>query len=120
MSDVKPEPIFVDGIFIKDIPDTAPEYILADYSINIDKFKAWLDLHSGKAVRGWLNITVKKSQAGKKYAQLNTYRPQESTSDAPQSPSQAENTENRFQFNKTEELPVIQQNEDVNVEDIPF
>lgn len=111
MSDAK-TPIFVDGMFIKDIPDTAPDYILGSYSIKTDAFKKFLDANEKYAVKGWLNITIKKSTKGSRYAQLDTY--------AYDKAQEAEHTAPHPEI--AEDLPTIQQDtkDDVNVEDIPF
>ena len=66
---------FVDGLFIKDRTDRTPDFVLASYSINIANFRKWLEENEQHAVKGWLNIDIKKSQTGKKYAELNTYKP---------------------------------------------
>lgn len=105
---------FVDGIFIKDIPDTAPDYILGNYSINIPKFKKWLDDNEQHAVKGWLNITVKKSSKGNKYAVLDTYM-SEKNKEAYEKFKQVGRN-----LRQQEELPTIQQGEDIDVSDIPF
>jgi hypothetical protein len=120
---------FVDGLFIKDIPDSAPAWILGSYSININKFKAWLDSVENQAVKGWINITIKKSQKGSRYAELDTYKP---SSDAPQASSGYEKAKALSDSLKPQELPVVDVNDDMppieafndepplNVEDISF
>jgi hypothetical protein len=89
MSEFNTPKNFVEGLFIKDRTDRTPDWILASYSINISKFKAWLDAQEQHAVRGWLNIDIKKSkETGKKYAELNTYQPQNPSLDSAQAPQQ--------------------------------
>ena len=99
---------FVDGLFIKDRNEKTPDFILASYSINVSKFGKWLSDNAPLAYKGWLNIDIKKSQAGIKYAELNTYKP---SPEAQNQPVTNEIPDTRFQFNKKEELPVIQQNQ---------
>lgn len=117
---------FVDGLFIKDRTDRTPDFVLASYSLNISKFKQWLSDNEHHAVKGWLNIDIKKSQNGNKYAELNSYKPQNVTPEAQNPAHTNENNQpdTRFRFNRNEsELPVIQQGDPTPeelAEDIPF
>lgn len=91
---------FVDGLLIKDRTERTPDFILASYSINTSQFKQWLADNEQHAVKGWLNIDIKKSQIGNKYAELNTYKPQNVS---PHSQNQTVSNENtqpdtRFRF----------------------
>ena len=65
---------FVNGLFIKYRADWTLDFVSASYSIN--KFKQWLSENEHHAVKGWLNIDIKKSQNGSKYAELNSYKAQ--------------------------------------------
>lgn len=72
----KPEPIFVDGLFF-DLPrENAPEFVKGSVSIQMDKLVAWAEQQKEhKSERGWLRVDLKKSQQGKYYFQLDTWKP---------------------------------------------
>ncbi len=63
--------IFIDGMRISKPNEKAPEFIKLNISIKVDDFIAFAKQH---AVKGWLNIDVKKSQKGVLYSALNTYQ----------------------------------------------
>ncbi len=67
MSDI----IFCDGLIVKR-RENAPEFVVSNLSINVDKFKVFLDEHRSE---GWVNIDIKISRGGKMYASLDQWRP---------------------------------------------
>ena len=80
--------VFAQGLIAKR-RETAPEFVTCSLSVKVDEFKEFLDTHADK---GWVNLNVKKSQGGKYYAELDTWKPNaQASQDAPQaSPAQAE------------------------------
>jgi len=66
--------IFVDGLIAKR-NDRAPDFVLCSLSFKVDEIKAWLDTHNKN---GWVNVSVKRGQSGKVYAELDTWEPQNS------------------------------------------
>ena len=80
--------VFAQGLIAKR-RETAPEFVTCSLSVKVDEFKEFLDAHADK---GWVNLNVKKSQGGKYYAELDTWKPNaQASQDAPQdSPAQAE------------------------------
>lgn len=76
--------IFTDGIYLNRVSDQAPEYIKANISINIDKAIAWLDSMRNHADdKGFIKITGKESQAGKRYFELDTWKPTTQPANSP-------------------------------------
>ncbi len=65
------EKVFVDGLICKR-HEKAPEYVLVNLSVKASEFTNWL---AQNQVNGWVNIAVKRSQAGKLYAELDTFTP---------------------------------------------
>lgn len=72
------EKVFTEGYYPKKVADTAPAYIVGDVSIHIETFTKFLEKVKGYAdEKGYIRLTIKDSQAGKRYAELNTWRPSE-------------------------------------------
>ncbi len=63
--------VFVDGLICKR-HEKAPEYVLVNLSVKATEFANWL---AQNQVNNWVNIAVKRSQAGKLYAELDTFTP---------------------------------------------
>jgi hypothetical protein len=63
--------IFADGFIVKR-KETAPEFVIASVSVKVDDFGKFVKEHEDK---GWINMDIKKSQSGKLYAELNTWKP---------------------------------------------
>lgn len=66
---------FVDGLFVKNPREGAPEFIKGSLSFNVNKFIAYL--HSKANASGYINLDLKESKDGKLYAELNTWQPKE-------------------------------------------
>ena len=73
------EKVFAQGLIAKR-RDQAPEFVTCSLSVKVDEFKEFLDAH---AANGWVNLNVKKSQSGKYYAELDTWKPNTPSQDAP-------------------------------------
>ena len=65
------EKVFAQGLIAKR-RDGAPEFVTCSLSVKVDEFKEFLDTH---AANGWVNLNVKKSQMGKFYSELDTWKP---------------------------------------------
>jgi hypothetical protein len=63
------EKIFADGMFPKEI--TTQYGAMTKVSFKVEAFKKFLD--DNVNAEGWVNTDIKKSEAGKVYAELNTY-----------------------------------------------
>jgi hypothetical protein len=64
--------VFVNGMIVKK-NEQSPEWVVCGLSFKVDDMKAFLDQHNNA---GWVNVQVKKSQGGKIYAELDTWKPQ--------------------------------------------
>ena len=83
MEETKKEKIFVNGLVSKDVPPTAPEWILGKLSIQVDDLGMWLKNNDKLAdANGWINITVMRSKStGKRYIEVDTWKPTAKTED---------------------------------------
>ena len=63
---------FVDGFYAKRAA-TAPDFILANVSINTEKFTEFLKENTNR--KGYLNINIKRSMNGVIFAVVNTWDP---------------------------------------------
>ncbi len=62
--------IFPDGIIFKKPREGAPDFVKGSLSFKVDEAVAFLKEHQNK---GWVNLDLKKSKAGKLYLELNTF-----------------------------------------------
>lgn len=62
---------FIDGLIFKAPNENAPEYVIAKISIKRAELIAWLQGQQGD----WINADLKKSQQGKYYAAVDTWKP---------------------------------------------
>jgi len=67
------EKIFVDGLRFEEPAETAPDFIKGRISIKADELIAFCQKHKNE--KGWLNVDLKESKGGKKYFELNTWKP---------------------------------------------
>ncbi len=65
---------FVDGLFVKNPRENAPEFVKGSLSILVDKFIPYLK--SKANAKGYVNIDLLVSQDGNLYAKLNDWKPQ--------------------------------------------
>jgi len=68
---------FTDGFWISDATN-APEYILQNITINVDRFIPWLQSQQPDE-RGCVNIVRKLSKAGKPYCMRDDWKPKRPT-----------------------------------------
>lgn len=73
--------IFADGFIVKR-KDSAPEFVVASVSVKVEDFGKFVKEHQEN---GWLNMDIKKSQQGKLYAELNTWKPDQKVTKVAQS-----------------------------------
>ena len=64
--------IFINGLYVRR-GDKAPDFVLCDANFKLEEFYEFMKGHVDK--EGYVNTTIKKSQAGKIYCELNTYKP---------------------------------------------
>jgi len=67
----KKEKVFADG-FIAKRNDTAPEYVIVNLSVKVGEAMDFLNRNQSN---GWVNLQVKRSQGGKYYVELDTWKP---------------------------------------------
>lgn len=72
------ETIFIDGLYSNEVSPKAPDFILANQSIHVEKLSQWLQEHKDLAnEKGYINITTKLSRNGKRYIAVDTYKKEE-------------------------------------------
>lgn len=69
MNAQRSETEFVDGLRVYAPHERAPEYIIANASLDRDALTAWL---AGRAPQ--IRVVIKRSQGGKYYAAVDTYK----------------------------------------------
>ena len=76
----KREKIFVDGMISKEVPESAPEFILGQGSFNVDRLINFLNNNRqygmpDKDKNVWLNYKILRSKtSGKRYVELDMYQ----------------------------------------------
>jgi hypothetical protein len=72
MSEVK----FINGLFVNEPHEKAPDFVKCKISIKRDQFIPWLE-NQEVTDKGYVYITVNQSKAGKLYAQIDSYKKQQ-------------------------------------------
>jgi hypothetical protein len=72
------EKVFADGFIFKR-SENAPDFVVGNVSVKVDDAIAFLKEHQSK---GWVNLSVKQSQGGKYYTELDTWKPKEKVDSA--------------------------------------
>lgn len=73
------EKIFVDGMIVKR-NEQAPDFVICNLSLKGKELVEFMRQHQQD---GWVNVQVKRSQGGKLYAELDTWKPQSGAGHAP-------------------------------------
>ena len=92
---------FIDGLFVKNPRENAPDFVKGSLSILIDKFIPYLK--SKANAKGFVNIDLLVSQEGHLYAKLNEWKPQAKEKEM-----------------KENEEVNIEDDPEINIENIPF
>lgn len=74
----QPQPVFANGFRVFTPHPNAPEWVIADIILNVNDLTEWI-AENGEYIhdRGYgneLRLSIKQSQKGVMYAQVNTYR----------------------------------------------
>jgi len=109
------EKVFISGISSFDITDKIPEYILGHGGINPEMLKEWLEENKKYAVDGWIPYQVKMGKNGKRYFEVDMWKVNK-----PKRDGQDLSGYEKWQASMDKALPVIQQDEPVDVSGIPF
>ena len=68
--------IFVSGMYLNKVSEKAPEYIITNQDIHVDTMIKWLqDNRSLANDKGYIKITGKEGQSGKRYFEVDTWKP---------------------------------------------
>ena len=71
------EILFTDGFYLNKVHEKAPAFIVASVSIHRDKAIAWLQNNPGLVdEKGYIKLTGKESKEGKRYFQVDTWKPE--------------------------------------------
>ena len=70
---------FVDGLFVKQPHENAPDFVKMGISIKRADLGNWLRAKTDE----WINIQVKESKGGKWYAEVDTWKPESKQEEAP-------------------------------------
>ena len=67
---------FVGGLFLNKVSDNAPSFIITNQSIHMETLYKWLQANKGLAdEKGYIRIVGKESKEGKRYFQVDNYKP---------------------------------------------
>ena len=64
---------FIDGLFVKQPRENAPDFVKGSLSIAVEKFIPYLQ--SKANAKGYVNIDLLESKEGMLYAKLNDWKP---------------------------------------------
>ncbi len=79
------ENIFIDGLIVKEPHPNAPDFVKAKLSIKREEMISWLQSQTGE----WINADIKESRAGKWYAAVDNWQPDQTRSAQPASDQNA-------------------------------
>lgn len=106
---------FINGLSFKAPKDGAPEYVKAKGSIKRSDLIAWLSAKEGE----WVNFDLKVSNAGKWYAAVDNWKP--NNSEQANRAGQAANTARGEQNAGARNAAAVEQaRQDAFTDDIPF
>lgn len=72
--------IFTDGFYLNTVSEKAPPYIITNQDIHVEKAIAWLLANKHLAnEKGYIKLTGKESQQGKRYFEVDTWKPTNTT-----------------------------------------
>lgn len=68
--------IFVGGLFLNKVADTAPSFIITNQSIHLETLYNWLRENKALAdEKGYIRVVGKESKEGKRYFVVDTWKP---------------------------------------------
>ncbi len=70
---------FATGFFFKKPSERAPSFIIGNASFKVDDFSDFLQKHMD--AKGYVNISIKESQKGTVYGELDTWEPKKQDDD---------------------------------------
>lgn len=72
--------IFTEGFYLNKVSENAPAFIITNQSINVKQAIAWLTANQHLAdEKGYIRIIGKEGQSGKRYFQVDTWKPKTDT-----------------------------------------
>ena len=78
----KENAIFAEGIYLNTVNEKAPDFIKANVSIHVQKAISWLANNQRLAdEKGYIKLVGKESKQGKRYFQLDTWKPEKKEED---------------------------------------
>ena len=92
---------FVDGLFVNNPRENAPDFVKGSLSIQVDKFIPYLK--SKANAKGYVNIDLLESKEGNLYPKLNEWKPNTSNLEKPEPIERA-----------------MREDEEIKIENIPF
>jgi len=70
------ETIFPEGFYLNKVSDSAPSFIVTNQSIHRKKAIEWLTAHQNlEDEKGFIKLVGKESKEGKRYFQVDTWKP---------------------------------------------
>ena len=104
MSTDSNQSVFVSGMYLNRVHDSAPSFIITNQSVHVDTLIKWLQEHKDLAdTKGYIKLQGKESKTlddkgfPKRYFQVDFYKPTEKT-EAPVVPEYPQGTEEEPPF----------------------
>lgn len=92
---------FIDGLFVNNPRENAPDFVKGSLSIQADKFIPYLK--SKANAKGYVNIDMLESKDGNLYPKLNEWKPNAESLEKPEPVERA-----------------MREDEEIKIENIPF
>ena len=74
----------VGGIYPKVKSDRSPDFVICKMSINVAQFREWMQAHmKANPSEEWINMDFLVSRAGKGYAKLDNWKPEQAPEQQP-------------------------------------
>lgn len=76
----------VGGIYPKVKNERSPDFVICKMSINVAQFREWMQAYMKENPNEeWINMDFLVSRAGKGYAKLDTWKPEQASEQQPES-----------------------------------
>lgn len=124
--DEKERPIFIDGYITRDIPETAPLWILGSGAIHAKKMMQWLKDNEQYADKGgWIPYqTLRSKEKGTRYSVIDMYQVNKSKETQKPSVEPKYDMTPKEQINEASSQKLfnspLSEEEHIRLDDIPF
>lgn len=109
-------PIFPDGLIVREPSSTAPDFVKCTVFVNVEQFHKWANNQKENiSEKGWLAFNIKESKKGGYYAQLDTWKPQKQSDTV-----KDKTTYTTPEYTNATTSPIADFPDGIDINDIPF